>query len=149
MNMYNITAENVADFLLSLSDPELGDAISNLKMQKLLYYAQGFHLAIFDKPLFPEKIKAWQYGPVVEEIYNEFSEYSYGAIPKPRRLNTKMFDEDKKKFLKEVYEVYGQFSALKLMQMTHSEPPWLSTQKGGVISHEKMKNFFKTLLRKR
>ena len=143
-----ISAENVADFLLSLSDPEVGDAMSNLKLQKLLYYSQGFHLAIFDKPLFAEKVKAWQYGPVVEENYNEFSEYSYGAIPKPRRISTKMFTDEQKNFLIEIFEVYGQFSALRLMQMTHSEPPWIDTDKGKVISHEKMKSYFKILLKK-
>ena len=143
-----ISAENVADFLLSLNDPEAGDAMSNLKLQKLLYYSQGFHLAIFDKPLFTEKVKAWQYGPVVEEIYNEFSEYSYGAIPIPRRISTKMFTEEQKNLLKEIYEVYGQFSALRLMQMTHSEPPVINTDKGKVISHEKMKSYFKKLLEK-
>lgn len=37
--------------------------ISNLKLQKLLYYEQGYHLAIFDTPLFDADIEAWMYGP--------------------------------------------------------------------------------------
>ena len=49
-----ITANLIAKYILCLSDPKVGDVISNLKLQKLLYYAQGFHLAIYGKPLFIE-----------------------------------------------------------------------------------------------
>jgi uncharacterized phage-associated protein len=139
-----INARNVSDFFLSLCEPDAGDTISNLKMQKLLYYAQGFHLAIYNVPLFPEKVIAWQYGPVVEEIYNEYSEYDKGSIPTPRRINTKVFDKESIDFLKEVYQVYGQFSALRLMQLTHSEPPWNTTKLGEEISLDKMKSYFKS-----
>ncbi len=47
---------------------EYGELISNLKLQKLLYYAQGFHLALYDKLLFSEDIEAWQHGPVVRDV---------------------------------------------------------------------------------
>jgi uncharacterized phage-associated protein len=50
---------------LKLSQPDIGDVISNLKLQKLLYYAQGFYLAIYGKALFEEDIVAWEHGPVV------------------------------------------------------------------------------------
>jgi uncharacterized phage-associated protein len=142
-----IKARNVSDYFLSLCEPEAGDTISNLKMQKLLYYAQGFHLALFDELLFPEKIKAWQYGPVVEEIYHEYQEYSDGAIPTPRRINLRVFDQEKIDFLKEIYQVYGQFSALRLMQLTHSESPWNTTKIGEEITPEKMATFFKALIK--
>lgn len=142
-----ISAKNVSDFFLSLCEPEAGDTISNLKMQKLLYYAQGFHLAFYNEPLFFEKILAWQYGPVVEEIYNEYWEYSDGAIPAPRRINTKIFDEEKIDFLKEIYQVYGQFSALRLMQLTHSEAPWNTTKIGEEITHDRMAAFFKSQIK--
>ena len=57
-------ANDIARYILTLSTPEVGDIISNLKLQKLLYYVQGFHLAIENEPLFMEDIQAWQYGPV-------------------------------------------------------------------------------------
>ncbi len=142
-----LNARNVTDFFLSLCEPEVGDTISNLKMQKLLYYAQGFHLALYDRPLFPEKVIAWQYGPVVTEVYEAYSEYSSGSIPKPRRINLKVFDEETMNFLKEIYQVYGQYTALRLMQLTHSEPPWKNTNIGEEITLEKMETFFKTLIK--
>ena len=45
-----------------------GELFSNMKLQKLLYYVQGFHIAVFNRPLFNEDIEAWMYGPVVPEI---------------------------------------------------------------------------------
>lgn len=56
---------DVAKYFLAQQDETAGDLISNLKLQKLIYYAQGFHLAISDRPLFPEPIKAWIHGPAV------------------------------------------------------------------------------------
>ncbi|HUX56069.1 MAG TPA: type II toxin-antitoxin system antitoxin SocA domain-containing protein [Bacteroidales bacterium] len=142
-----ISARNVSDFFLSLSEPEAGDTISNLKMQKLLYYAQGYYFALYNKPLFQEKIIAWQYGPVVKEVYEAYSEYSHGSIPKPRRINLKVFDEEIMNFLKEIYQVYGQYSALRLMQLTHGEPPWKNTNIGEEITLGKMGRFFKSLIK--
>ena len=62
-------------FLFRARELEAGDTISNLKMQKLLYYAQGHFLATYKKPLFDDKIEAWKYGPVVKEVYDKFKIY--------------------------------------------------------------------------
>ena len=134
-----------AKYLISLVDEEEGDSISNLKLQKLLYYAQGFHLAIFDKPLFFEAIKKWAHGPVVPQIWHEYKEYGSGAIP-IHSVDPDDYSEDVRELLNEVYEVYGQFTAAKLRNMTHQEPPWLNTPDNAEIAREIMKPFFKTLL---
>lgn len=135
----------IAKYLLTLVDREAGDSISNLKLQKLLYYAQGFHLAIFDKPLFPEAIKKWVHGPVVPQIYHQYKEYGSDAIPVPE-INEDEYPQEIRELLDEVYSVYGQFTAAKLRNMTHNEPPYNEAEDNGEISHESMKRFFKTLL---
>ena len=58
----------------------------------------------------------------------------------------KEFSTEVSDLLNEVYLVYGQFSASKLRNMTHSEPPWINTGTTKVISHKMMKDYFKTLL---
>ena len=55
-------------------------------------------------------------------------------------------DEDTEGILEEVYEKYGQYSAWKLRNMTHSETPWQSTELNETISKEKIKEFFKTTI---
>ncbi|MGU9987360.1 MULTISPECIES: Panacea domain-containing protein [unclassified Rickettsia] len=70
-----LSAIDVAKYLLILVDREAGDAITQLKLQKLMYIAQGIHLVLYDKPLFKEEIEASQHGPVVRELYHEFKGY--------------------------------------------------------------------------
>jgi uncharacterized phage-associated protein len=134
-----------AKYFISLVDEEAGDSISNLKLQKLLYYAQGFHLAIYDKPLFPEAIKKWAHGPVVPQIYHLYKEHGSNPIPLTQ-VNLNDYSKEQKELLDEVYSVYGQFTAAKLRQMTHQEPPWSDAPENGEISQESMKKFFKTLV---
>ena len=61
-------------------DYEVYEKITHLKLQKLLYYAQGISLAIHDKPLFRENIVAWPHGPVVKEVYDIFCKYGRNFI---------------------------------------------------------------------
>ena len=62
-------AIDIAKKIICKTDVEHGDTLSNLKLQKLLYYMQGFHLAFFDEPFFNESIEAWTYGPVVPVVF--------------------------------------------------------------------------------
>jgi uncharacterized phage-associated protein len=145
-----ITCFDVANYLLSQVDEDAGDLISNMKLQKLVYYAQGYHLALFDRPLFEETIEAWAHGPVVPELYRAFKKFGNSGIPIPQDVDFSNLDENTKDFLNEIYIVLGQFSAWKLRNMTHSEPPWKDVQGKPfpIISHESMKKYFKTRIKK-
>ena len=142
-----LTCRQVADYFLAQQDEDCGDLISNLKLQKLLYYAQGFYLAVNEGvPLFSEDIEAWIHGPVVPELYHAFKEYGSNAIPAPEQLDLSIFDPKTKELLDEVYTVFGQFSGWKLRNMTHDEAPWKDAASKSVISHSVMQDYFKTQL---
>lgn len=141
-----LKALDVAEYILSLASEEEGELISNLKLQKLIYYAQGFSLALHNKSLFSEEIQAWEHGPVVPAVYHYYKIFGHGALPKPKKLDLNKFDQKTKDLLNEVYAVYGQYSASALRDLTHTEPPWKNTPKGKVISLASMKEFFKTQL---
>ncbi len=67
--MAKYRAKEVADYSLGSVEPDSGDNLSNLKLQKLVAYAQGFHLAMKDgEPLFDEPIEAWAHGPVIPSM---------------------------------------------------------------------------------
>jgi len=138
-------AHDVAKYFVSLVDEDAGDSISNLKVQKLLYYAQGFHLAFYGKPLFSEAIKAWAHGPVVPQVYHLYKEFGYQPIP-VERVSLDASSAEVRELLDQVWSVYGQFTATKLESMTHNEPPWMNTPQSEAISHEAMTKFFKTLV---
>lgn len=121
--------------------------ISNLKLQKMLYYQQGFHLAYFDSPLSDDDIEAWMYGPVVPSIYHEFEKWGRNGIEPDMSIDCDMTDEEWRLFCK-VYDIYGKYSAEGLIDMTHNETPrqFTPTGKGNVISKDLMADFFKTRL---
>lgn len=126
-----IKALEAAKYILSLDDPEAGDLMSNLKLQKLLYYGQGVHLALHDAPLFEEEIQAWLHGPVCPAVYREFKKYGSGPIPKPEAFESNTLPDEAQEVLKEVHTVFGQFSAWRLREMTHEEAPWKEYYKEG------------------
>jgi uncharacterized phage-associated protein len=145
-----VSVNDVARYFLSKADPEAGDAISHLKLQKLVYYAQGFHLAISGEPLFPDPIEAWRHGPVVRSLYAQYAGYGANGIPLPRGFDPTSLPPDIRELLDEVYEVYGQYSAWRLRELTHAEPPWREAwdpdDPSQTISTERMKQYFEGLV---
>lgn len=138
---------DIANKIIANTDINQGETISNLKLQKMLYYLQGFFIAVFDKKLFEEPIEAWQYGPVVRDAYFHFKEFGPASIS--LKGDEKIIDltHNEDELFREVMEEYGQFSAIKLMNMTHEELPWKKTfseNPQGEISYELLKEYFKT-----
>lgn len=146
-----LTCFDVADYFLSRCDEDSGDTISNLKLQKLVYYAQGFSLALLGRPLFENKIEAWMHGPVVPDLYHQYKSHGNYALPVPESIDESKFDEDELDLLNEVWDVFGQFSAWKLRNMTHEESPWKENYIDGVGSSEitldDMAGYFATRVR--
>jgi uncharacterized phage-associated protein len=143
-----LRARDVADYFLTRVDEEAGDSLSNLKLQKLVYYAQGFHLANYRRPLFQEPIEAWEHGPVVPQLYHAFKQHGATPILRPASFNLRIFSPRIVELLDEVSSVFGQFSAWKLRNMTHAEPPWRDAyeSESKVISHDSMRRYFSSLL---
>jgi uncharacterized phage-associated protein len=133
--------------LAKAAESECDELICNLKLQKMLYYMQGFHLAYFGAPLFDDDIEAWMYGPVVPAVYENYKQNGNGGI-QPQK-ETILLNENEEALFNEVYRVYGAYSAIGLMNLTHSEMPWKSTPTGvgKVIDKNKMDAFFKKRLK--
>lgn len=141
-----IPASRVAKYFLAKAEEEVGDGISNLKLQKLVYYAQAYHLAMHGEPLFRDRLEAWEHGPVVPDLYHAYKEHGAGNIPVPADFDLDGYDADTAEFLDEVYDVFGQYSAWKLRNMTHEERPWIEAYehpRSRVISHASMRDFYK------
>lgn len=131
------SAFDIANYFLfkAKHDQEL---ISNLKLQKLVYYAQGLHLAAYGTPIFKEKIRAWNYGPVVSELYLKYKNYGARGIPSDKSFNSEKIDNDTREFLDEIYAAFGQFSAGRLAELTHTEQCWQDAYPNKVIKHSAM-----------
>jgi uncharacterized phage-associated protein len=147
-----ITAINVSELFLSWGNKE-GEVITNLKMQKLLYYAEAWHLVNFKCSLFKEEIEAWQYGPVIREAYNHFKEFNHTGIEYlSTGLEEQQFNPDQLEFLTEFYDKFIVISAHSLVNSSHSEKPWMDTfdksnpLANNLMSKEKMKTYYNSLV---
>ena len=114
--------------------------ITNLKLQKLLYFVQALCLMIFGKKAFSEKILAWPYGPVINEVYQKY---------KPNRANEIVSEKFIKnissglyKVIEEVVTCYGSIEANKLIDFTHEEEPWKNAEINSEIDIESIRNYF-------
>ncbi len=129
--------------------------VTPLALQKLLYFIQGIHMALFDAAFFPEDCYAWQHGPVYEKVYALFRDFKYNPIDDDRFvLFTRKKQElpnDGKKVVDLVVKSFGGYSGKALEIITHSEKPWLDARRGCgdkepshvVIPKEDIKEYFK------
>ena len=145
-----MNASHVADFFLCFARDH-GDYLTNLRLQKLIYYGQAWNLALHNKPLFPESIEAWVHGPVIPHVYGRFKKYRWNPIAE--EVAYPAIIPPVIKHLTEVFSVYGKYSAWDLERMTHQEQPWINARKGlaidaeghSAISHEDMRQFYRAL----
>ena len=123
-------------------DEESGDVITNLKAQKLLYYAQGMILAKTGKPLFDADFVAWQHGPVIPDVYEKLKTFGRRQIEPKGEFDISLFTDEELNILISVYKTFGQYSAWKLRDMTHSESPWRDVEMNETITKESIRAFF-------
>ncbi|MGC1878065.1 MAG: type II toxin-antitoxin system antitoxin SocA domain-containing protein [Rhabdochlamydiaceae bacterium] len=147
-----IAVSDVAKYFLLRAKSE-GKKISNKKLQKLVYYAQAWVLALTNKPLFSEKIEAWIHGPAIPSLYRKFKKYGSKPIHLDD-LSSKGFSLPNNEVLDEVWRVYGKYDANYLETLTHQEDPWLHARdemefgesSNNEITRESMKNYYRMKL---
>ncbi len=118
-------AVDVAYYMLKIAN-EKDIEMTNLKLQKLVYVAHGYMLAINGEPLIHEAPQAWKYGPVIQKIYGQFRTYgSDRIVVRTEKLEKFQLSRDQKDLIKDVIDAYGSDSAIDLVNLTH-EPgtPW-------------------------
>ena len=120
------SADAVADYFLLKVRIEAEDLISNLKMQKLCYLAQGWSLALRDKSLFDDVIQAWALGPAIPPLFRRFKPYRWGALnPYKRRSEAlKELDAEERRLLDWVWEEYRHYSGGELRDLICEQAPW-------------------------
>jgi uncharacterized phage-associated protein len=138
------SVNEVAKYFLASVDPDEND-ISNLKLQKLCYYAQGILSVMRQAPLFRQKIFAWDHGPVVADLYHLYKDHRNQPIAIATDFDVNVLNEPDRKALDDILKYYGQFSPWRLRNMTHEEKPWIEaykTAQGSEITIASMKAFF-------
>lgn len=141
-----ISVLDVAKYFVQKEGTE--GTITQLKLQKLCYYAQGFHLAIYQIPLFSENIEAWKHGPVMTALRTPLSCKGGETIRShDLPLAIPILSDEITNFLDKVWDKFGHYKAGVLVNMTHAEPPWNEAYKIGQntqLSNISMQTYFTT-----
>ena len=127
--MYNIST--IINFFLAKSD------LSPKKLQKLLYYAYCWVLALLNESyeqinirLFNERIEAWVHGPVIPSVYQRYKSYGGMNIPGVKCFDNNLLSSEVLDILNQVWDVYGNFSGNQLEVISHKEYPYINARKG-------------------
>lgn len=122
----------VANTFLAIAAKD-GKSLTNLHIQKYVYFAQGYYYADFKKPLVEEMFQAWKYGPVIPGLYEEFKHFKGSAIselyqaydPVEKVVFVPLVNKDDRRFLKKIYNLFKDVSAIDLSKMSHEKDgPW-------------------------
>lgn len=133
-----------------------GKSISNLKLQKVLYFVQAQFLVNKGEPCFPEKIEAWDIGPIIPSAYYTYKVYGAGLIPYiEKRFPSKCYISCSDKLLiDEIINETIPYSPAQLTQITQKQNPWktayysrvtngnVSLRRKQTISPQSIKDFF-------
>jgi uncharacterized phage-associated protein len=150
-----IDSVQLAKFILAKQGP-----MEHLKLQKLVYYVEAWHLAYFGESIIEDKFKAWMHGPVSLKVWHEFKHSTQtllNEIKIPAREKELVIEKisdilkpDQLSLIDDVLREYGPLTAYQLEGLTHSEQPWLEARNGipaaqvsnAVISKETMRKFY-------
>lgn len=119
--------------------------ISNLKLQKILYFVQAEFLVSRNQPCFAEKIEAWDFGPVVPIVYQKYKIFGSANIPVVGHRITVIIPHADRILIDEIVDECAKYSASTLVDITHHQTPWIRAHNEGynsVISNESIKEYF-------
>jgi uncharacterized phage-associated protein len=136
-----------------------GNPVTQMKLQKIVYFAQGVHLNLFDKPLVREVFQAWKFGPVIPDIYRIFKFYGSKPITDTDYLfsiddyssNISNLDSGAREAIDMTWDATKDINAIQLSNWTHEpESPWAKHYAEGtsdsVIPNEEIKEYFKSIM---
>lgn len=156
--MYNVL--DVAQYVIECSYDEINDeSMSNLKLQKILYYIQAAFLVEQKKQCFNSPIIAWSLGPVVPEVYNKYKIFGRKRLPKQKKRESLFFDSENlkiiskpsgrgfsssdKRIIRKVVQAYAKTKdPFDLVKKTHREEPWSSTARNKEIKVDLIRDFY-------
>lgn len=119
-----------------------------LKLQKLLYLAQGYSYAFYDRPLFLDELEGWVHGPVVRDVYNMFKNFQYNCINISYEIGK--LDNEAEDVLNYVVDNFSKYDSKYLEKLSHEQEPWILSRMGldpdersdKTISKESIANYF-------
>jgi len=146
-----VTSLAVANKFLELAR-ESGYSLTNMQLQKLVFFAHGYHLALEGVPLYAEETKAWQFGPVIPDLYKHLQKYGKSEVTESIPTAGEVSDEEQVNVIDAVWDAYKGYDAWRLSDISHrKDSPWdkvWSNAPFGKIDNDTVKQYYRKLLAK-
>ena len=142
----------IADYFIWKTS-DVGSLITNLKLQKLLYYTQAWYITLYGEPLIEEDLEAWVHGPAIPECYREYKKFAWHPINK-KTISRPQLSPKVVEHLEEIANIYMIKDAYELELLSHSENPWIQARNGlpldkashNIVKLDDMKKYYSLLL---
>lgn len=157
MSRSSNSALNIANKFILLAGQN-GYSLTNMQLQKLVYIAFGFYAGFRHERLFDDEIQAWNYGPVIPNLYHQLKKYGVGEVTTLLPANPKTSQDESavEKLVEAVWNSYGKKSALFLSSLTHQDgTPWsiireeTKGRQHATIPFDLIREHYETLIRDR
>lgn len=131
MTQTRYTAPQLAAYLLNKVNHAAGETINQMKLGALLYYAEAWSLAVFDRELIDEELQAWDHGPVFPSLWARLSSKGWNSLGADELADCAIqLDDDTRGLLDDVWQAYGEFSQAELGKMIKQDDPWKTARRG-------------------
>ena len=137
-------AITIAEYLIGYSTSQ-GTPVSNLRLQKVLYFVQAEFMVSKGEPCFRDTIEAWDLGPVVPNVYREYKIFGASSIPVVANNGDIRICADDISIINDIVDGCNKYSTSTLVEFTHNQAPWVnahSSQNSNVITPESLRDFF-------
>lgn len=148
------TPNEIANFFIEKAFNEKNNTLTPMKLQKVLFFTQGWSLALRNSPIFSDRFVAWDYGPVLVSLYREFKHFGRNSITEfahdyigNKFVTPKISKEDKetRDFLEKIWQVLKDAGAVQLSNLTHAtSSPWdnAKNREDAIIRDDEIKEYF-------
>lgn len=130
MNATPYPACELAAYLLGKVRHPAGETINTLKLNALLYYAEAWSLAMFEREITPDELQAWDSGPMYPALWNLLGHRGWNDLAADDLAPPPEFDEETQGLLDDVWQAYGDFSLPELEKMIKADAPWKEARRG-------------------
>lgn len=141
---FGYNALDIADYIVKYEDAN-DHCLNNLKLQKILYFLQAQFVVKFGKSLFDDDLVAWDFGPIVKSVYDNYKVYAGASIfVNPRNYRNAYIAREHRELIDEFLEYVRPYSSTQLVHICHNQTPWKNARLrwNNVISLDELKDFF-------
>ncbi|MFM2432648.1 MAG: hypothetical protein RLZZ511_3862 [Cyanobacteriota bacterium] len=135
-------ALEVANYFLDFAN-EMGRSLNLAKLQYLVYYAQAWHLAMYDQPIFADEIGATPNGPMIVAVQTAYAEFGEQPIVATVQVN---FSPEIAAYLHAIVREYFDLELSELADGLANEVPWQQAIAAGVIDLDQVRDYYRTQL---